>query len=74
MTTIKTINNTTGTTTAIIIIIPLESLSSSSLVSSFEELEGAEDVDGFAVVIFRPLLTTDIVVLVEGVVESAASI
>ena len=73
MTTIKAINNTTGTTTAIIIIIPLES-SSSSLVSSFEELEGAEDVDGFAVVIFRPLLTTDIVVLVEGVVESAASI
>ena len=69
MTTIKTINNTKGTTTAIITIVVLES-SSSPLDSSFEELEGADNVDGFAVVIFWSLLTTNVVVLIEGVVGS----
>ena len=60
MTMIKTINNTTGTTTAIIMIVLLESLSSSLAIDlsslaidlSVEELEGAEDVDGVAVEVF----------------------
>ena len=65
MTTIRTINNTKGTTTAMIIIVVLKS--SSSRDSSLEELEGANDVNNFAVVGFRPLLAADVV---EGVVKT----
>ena len=54
MTTIKTINNTAGTTTAIIIIVPSES-------SSLDTLPGAVDLCVFAMVVFG---------LIEGVVWS----
>ena len=69
MTTIRTINNTKGTTTAIIIIVALKSSSPED--SSLEELEGANDVNSFAVVAFRPLLAADVV---EGVVKSIVPI
>ena len=54
MTTIKTINNTAGTTTAIIIIVPSES-------SSLDTLPGTVDLCVFAMVVFG---------LIEGVVWS----
>jgi hypothetical protein len=60
----KTINSATGTTTAIAIIVPLES--PSLLVTSLGALEPVDDVGGFVMKV--PVgMTSDVVCLVEDV-------